>query len=140
MLHTNNYFQLEHALILFLFGILAGIIYSLFHPNIAIFKNKIFIIVSDTITTIISGTLLILATNIVNFGIYRLYLIISFMIGYYIERKTIGKMFAKINCFVYNLLSKVISFVCKTKIYKLITKWVGKNYKWLKTNQGAYNL
>jgi hypothetical protein len=31
-------------------------------------------------------------------------------------------LFAKICSFVYNLLSRVISFVCKTNIFKLISK------------------
>lgn len=57
-----------------------------------------------------------------NFGVLRLYLIVAFLLGMYIERKTLGKVFAKLLTWLYNKISKVIVTLRKTKIYKKITK------------------
>lgn len=119
---VTNIFQMESALILATLGIVSGIIYDILHPNIAIFKHKAYTIVCDIVCTILSSIALLIGINLVTLGRYRLYLIVAFVLGYYIERKTMGKLFAKIYRFVYNLLSKVVNFVCKTNIYKTITK------------------
>ena len=119
---TSNIFQLKAALIIALFGLIAGIIDSTLHPKTLIAKSKIFTISSDIISIILSCALLTIGVNIVAKGVYRLYLVVFFVTGYIIEQKTIDKLFAKICSFVYNLLSRVISFVCKTNIFKFISK------------------
>ncbi|MBO7218960.1 MAG: hypothetical protein J6V40_03180 [Clostridia bacterium] len=118
----SNTFQLNAALILCLLGILAGVIDRIVHPKIVVSKIRLYSIICDATSIIIAATLLTIGVNIVAKGVYRLYLVVFFITGYIIEQKTIDKLFAKICSFVYNLLSRVISFVCKTNIFKLISK------------------
>ena len=119
---VSNTFQLSAALILCLLGFLAGIIDRIVHPKIVVSKIKLYAIICDITSIIIAATLLTIGVNIVAKGVYRLYLVVFFVAGYIIEQKTIDKLFAKICSFVYNLFSRVISFVCKTNIFKFISK------------------
>ena len=119
---VSNTFQLNTALLLCTLGFIAGIINRIIHPKIVVSKIKLYSIICDITSTIIAATLLTIGVNIVTNGVYRLYLVVFFIIGYIIEQKTIDKLFAKICSFVYNLFSRLISFVCKTNIFKFVSK------------------
>ena len=117
---VSNIFQLKSAIIMSLFGLISGLIYSILHTKVGIFQNRYYIFFADTISILCASIILIIGIHILNYGIYRLYMIVFFVIGFTIERVTIGKLFAKIFCFVYNHSCNVVKFVRNTQIYKFI--------------------
>ena len=91
------------ACIFFLLGLLVGAIYGIIRFITFIFKNHIIaIILGDLIFSLSTGAILLSATNKYFFGEIRLYLIAFFALGMYLERKTLGKLFAKLDLMLYN--------------------------------------
>ena len=117
---VSNTFQLKSAMIMALFGLIAGLIYSITHLKMGIFRNKIYLIVADTLSTISASIILIIGVHLLNYGIYRVYMIAFFVIGYTLEVLTIGKLFAKMFCFVYNHSCSMVNFVRNTQVYRFI--------------------
>lgn len=115
-------FQLKDASIMFICGIIIGIIYGIL--NIANFiKSRLYTqIISDIIFSIISVVLYIILINQINSGEIRIYLLLSYILGFFIERITLGKLFAKGYKNVYNYIVKVFKKFTKSKFGRLIFK------------------
>lgn len=103
------------------FGILAGIVrdFCLFVFNL-FKKNKIVKLILDILFMIIISILFILCLNVVNYGEFRLYLLLSYILGFVVERKTIGYLVDFIFQKIYNLIVKGIKKLSQTKIFKRI--------------------
>lgn len=106
-------------LIGFLFGCLFGVltfIKKLFKNNIVISNILNFLFVTSF------GFVVMLSVIEYNFGEFRFYLIAASFFGLFLERKTLGKIFAKLYLWLYNKLCKVCCALSKTKVVKKILK------------------
>lgn len=106
-----------------LVGVILGAIYGLINIVKAVFRNNF---ITNNIIDFLYSILFCLVSLYTliqfNFGQVRLYLIVAFIFGFYLERKTLGKVFAKLEHWLYNKLGKLKIYLSKTKIYKKITK------------------
>lgn len=57
-----------------------------------------------------------------NFGEYRFYLLVAWVLGFLIERKTLGKLFAKVYYWLYNKLKVGLKNLGQTKLFKRVLK------------------
>lgn len=111
------------VLIFILLGLLLGAISGLLKCVLIVLKNnRIAVIITDFIFCLIAGAMFIYASSIYNFGIIRWYLCAFFALGYIIERKTIGKLFAKLFLILYNWLSKRLNLLKSSRVGKIIFK------------------
>ena len=115
-------FQLKDFSIMILFGFFLGIFYGILNiPNFI--KEKFYIrIIADIIFSIVSIILLLILTNKINLGEHRLYLIIGYVLGFVIERNTLGKLFAKGYKNVYNHFVIILKKFINSKIGRFIFK------------------
>lgn len=114
--------QLKQFGILLIFGIILGIFYGLI--NIHNQTKRIFPlqIITDIIFPIVGIISLIIIVNKINYGQLRLYLIFAYLLGFAIERITLGNLFAKGYKWVYTYLIKLWKNFSNSKIYKVIFK------------------
>ena len=111
------------AFLFFLIGFLAGALYGIFKFICHLLKNNIIIqIILDLILSILIGFTFIFATNYYFYGEIRLYMCIIFIIGVYLERKTFGKLFAKLYFILYNVGRKLVNKLNTTRFGKFIFK------------------
>lgn len=107
-------------------GILSGIVIDIFKPfSYLKSKSKIINIALDFVCTLIIIALFLLCLHISNFGIFRFFLLFSFILGIVVEQYSIGFLVAKI----INLLYNIVRFILKkfTLLYKKIFP-KGKTY------------
>lgn len=116
ILQTKDFF------ILLSFGILIGLVYELFNITNKIRKNLIIQVIFDLIWTIFSTILFIILVNKINMGQVRLFLFIGYLLGFIIERITLGKLFAKGFTLVYTKLIKFSKYISNSKFGKVIFK------------------
>lgn len=106
------YETLQQAYIFFgmlYFGIIAGLIYELKTTVNAPFKNnKAVTVILDIVFCLFLGVIFLIAVNFTNYGEIRLFIIISFAIGYILERISLGSVVAKLLNILYTITSKVI--------------------------------
>lgn len=110
---------------IFLGSLYFGLICGLFKDfNIFILKilksNKIANIILDILFSTIFALLFILCLNIVNFGEFRIYILLSYIFGYAIERKTLGFLVDFILKKIYNFFRKIFICFSKSKLIKRI--------------------
>lgn len=118
----SSILQIRDLAIMFAVGICLGIIYGLINIINNIHENIITRIICDIFFMIIAVFSYIILVEKINFGSLRLYLIIGYVLGFFIERISLGKLFAKLCKSVYNKLKLIISKFKATKIGKLILK------------------
>lgn len=89
-----------------LFGIIAGAVYGVgYFFRMASNFNKIITIFIDIAVSMVAGILFVYCSFIITAGIVRIYHIIAFMLGFGIERISIGNLFANILSLVYNKIT-----------------------------------
>ena len=103
------------------FGLIIGIIKNGINLIINTFKNnKIITFIFDLIFMLIFGLLFIFCINLINFGEFRVYLLLGYICGFVIEIKTLGFLvdfvFKKIYTFIIFLYKKILNL----KIFKRI--------------------
>lgn len=106
-------------LIFLFFGIIIGALYECVFLLHNIFKNKIIDFFLDLAYGIIVSILFIFITNLFNYGEFRFYLLLSYILGFIILRKTVGYLVRKMIKFVCN---KIKHFVLYLKSNKFIAK------------------
>lgn len=98
------------------FGLLGGVLYemktSVGQPFL---KNKYITILFDIVFFIVLSLLFFFATQFTNYGEIRLYMIVSFILGFTLERISIGRVLAKSVSFLYN---KTVKKLKTTKLFK----------------------
>lgn len=109
------------------FGLLLGIIKNIINQIIKVCKNnKIVTLILDLIFMLIFSFLFIFCINIVNFGEFRVYLLIGFILGFVLEIKTLGFLvdfvLKKIYTFIKFVYSKLLNFKFFKRILGLDTK------------------
>lgn len=119
---VSNIFQMKSFCIMLFLGLLLGLIYGILNITNSIKEQLIFRIISDLLFSISYTLIFIIAINKVNLGQIRLYLIVGYIIGFVIERITLGKLFAKGYKNVYNLLIKGFNKFKQTKFGGIIFK------------------
>lgn len=107
MIHSALY-EYKVFIIFVLLGLLAGAAYGITQFIIFVVKNKLFTHIAEFCFACVLGGGLFLGINFYNFGVFRLYLLVCYLLGFYIERKTIGKLFAKLYALVYNYVVKLL--------------------------------
>lgn len=100
------------------FGLLAGISKDISNFIKKPINSKILKNIIDVITVIVFSLLFILCINVVNFGEIRLYLLVVFLLGYVLERISLGNLVDFILDKVYNLFKVFISKISKLKFVK----------------------
>lgn len=111
------------ALIFFLLGVISGSIYGITKFIVHIFKKHILAqILLDLLFTLSSGLLFVFANIRYFYGEIRAYICIIFMLGMYLEQKTIGKLFAKLYLILYNWAITMVKNLKQTWLGKIIFK------------------
>jgi len=114
--------QLKDLSIMFAFGILLGVIYGIL--NICNFiKQHLFTqIFADIFFSLMAIITFLILINKINMGEIRLFLIIGYILGFIIERITLGKIFAKGYKNVYNYIVKAFKKFNNSKIGRFLFK------------------
>lgn len=90
------------------FGLIAGIVFEAKNLIINAFsKNKVVCFVLDLIFMVVASLLFVLAKNISNYGEFRIYLLIGFVLGIYLEHASIGFLVEKFFLLCYNWITKI---------------------------------
>lgn len=101
------------------FGIIAGIFRDLTIFILKLLKNnKVIKIILDLIFSLIFSFLFIICLNVVNFGEFRIYLLLSYILGFILERKTLGFLVDFIFEKIYNFIVKIIKKLSNLKFFK----------------------
>ena len=114
--------QLKDFSIMLIIGLLLGVVYGILKMPNRIKKLYILEIISDIIFVILSTTICIFAINKINYGSIRLFLLLGYIIGFIIERITLGKLFAKGFIWVYNKSIKNINKFKTTSLGRIFFK------------------
>ena len=119
---THYIFQLKEFFIFFLLGFIIGIFYGVINLFNKTKPHIIKQILLDSIFTI-AFTLFFLFANIkINSFNIRFFLIFAYFLGFVIERISLGKLFAKIVKFMYNILKNLFNKFKRTKVGEFIFK------------------
>lgn len=114
--------QLKDFLILLLIGFGIGLIYGILNITQKLKRIYILQIIVDIVFCLISTIIFLLVINFINMGEFRLFLLIAYLIGFTIERITLGKIFAKGYKFVYNKIKHFNKKIANSKIGRIILK------------------
>lgn len=119
--------QWEIFLCMLYYGILCGMVFEAkkLIEN-AFLKNKYICIVLDILFMFISALLFITSMNAFNYGEFRLFLLISFVIGGYTEHIFIGFIVEKFFKMVYNIFTRLLK---RLKSYRPKNKFIKKLLK-----------
>ena len=115
-------FQLKDFLIILLVGLVIGAIYGLLNLPMIIKKHRILQIISDLLFSLIAYFTFLILINIINMGEFRLFLLIGYILGFVIERITIGKLFAKGFKFIYNKARNLFKLLHNSTFGRIIFK------------------
>ena len=114
--------QLKDFSIMFLIGILIGMVYGILNIFSTIKKTIVLQIISDLIFSFAFYTTLLAIINIINMGEFRIFLVVGYLLGYTVERITLGKLFAKLIKKMYNLTIKGFKRFSSSKIGRIVLK------------------
>jgi hypothetical protein len=98
--------------IILVIGIACGIIFDL--RSYIVFlcaNNKVVTIILDILSVLLSSIIFYLCVLGLNFGEFRFYIVLSFLLGILLERFTLGLFVAKISSWCYNKFKMLISKV-----------------------------
>ena len=90
------------------FGLIGGVVFeakNLVEKSLS--QNKVVCFVLDLLYMIFCACLFVFAKNIANFGEFRIYLLISFILGVVIEHITVGFLVEKFFMLLYNGATKL---------------------------------
>lgn len=114
--------QLKDFLLMLLIGLLLGIFYGLLNVPTRIKPNIIFQIFIDLIFCAVAFALFLILINTINLGEFRLFLFVGYMLGFYLERISIGKLFAKGFKKVYTCLVNILKKFANSKFGRILFK------------------
>ena len=138
MLH-ETLLQGQVFLCMLYFGLWCGILFEL--KNIiekTFFNNKIICVILDTCFVAISSVIFVLGKNIVNFGEFRFFLLLSFCFGAILEHFSIGFLVEKLFNLIYTNIVKFFKLlICKIKSRLEKSKQLRQKKKEEKSKQKA---
>lgn len=111
------------ALIYCIIGACSGAIIGASKQIVFITKNnKLVQVICDTLTTVAFWMIFSYLNHYFFYGDIRIHLALFFILGTVLERKTFGKLFAKLFLMLYNGLTKALKWFKLTSLGKFITK------------------
>lgn len=115
------------------FGLICGIIKNVIDLILKTFKNnRILTLILDIVFSFIFSIIFIICINVVNFGEFRVYLILGYVLGFVLEIKTLGFLVDFVLKKIYTFICKIYSKIIKIKVFKRILGYDAKQSK--KTN------
>ena len=115
--------QFQMFLVLLYFGIVCGILLTIKKLLCKVFKqNKIVVFVSDILFCIVASFVFLFTEIKFCYGEFRLFELLSFGIGIFVEQISINNLVEKIFCLIYNVGVKVFGKIKNTKLGKRIFK------------------
>ena len=119
------YNSLTLFLICFVFGFGLGVLYSVLQFfKLVVRKNIIISNVFNFLFALFYGFIILMVVINLNFGNFRLFVFIAFLLGTVLQQKTLEKIFAKMNFWLYNKLCKGLNFLKNTRVIKKVIKWI----------------
>lgn len=101
------------------FGLIIGIIYDFCKFNVRLLKNKKVVqIIFDCFFSIAFVLLFFVCLNVVYFGEFRLFVLISFILGFVLEQKSLGFLVDFIIKKLYNFFVVVFKRILKIKFIR----------------------
>lgn len=101
------------------FGILLGVCFEILNFCAKILKKtKLVLFLRDLIFSLIATFLFIICTNVVNYGEFRLYIFLAFIVGFILEKISIGYLVAFLIEKLYNFLKFIYKKITKLKFFK----------------------
>ena len=98
-------------------GLIVGIVYEITCFICKIAKNnKVVRSFFDVIVVFLAFVLFFLAINTLGNGYFRLFFVVGYALGIYLEKISLGFLVAKICLFVYNNSIKVLTIIRRKKI------------------------
>ncbi|HHW90480.1 MAG TPA: hypothetical protein GX745_06245 [Clostridiales bacterium] len=93
----------------FLFGgVVNGLIYEILYSFKTISANYIYNIIVDMLLIIITGAGLLFWAFLINYGEIRLYSVFSYLLGFFLLKKILGKHFISLRNIVYNQIYRIL--------------------------------
>ncbi|HEY8419814.1 MAG TPA: spore cortex biosynthesis protein YabQ [Clostridia bacterium] len=93
----------------FLFGgVVVGLIYEIINISKAISANFIFILAVDILSIILLAAGLLFWAFLINYGEIRLYSVFSYLLGFFLLKKVLGKHFMSLRSLLYNKIRKLL--------------------------------
>lgn len=114
--------QLKDFMIMLGFGLIIGIFYGILNAITRVKPNIYLQIPIDIIFCALSTITLIILINIINMGQFRMFLVAGYLIGFFLERITIGKLFAKGFKKLYNCLVNILRKFAQSRLGRIIFK------------------
>ena len=97
-------------LLIFLIGLGSGLIFDIFkYLTFLCNKNSIIEKIFDCISIVLCGIIFFFACLTLNFGEFRFYLFLGYILGILLERFTLGIFIAKIASCCYNSVRKILN-------------------------------
>ena len=104
-------------------GVLFGLLYECGYILRALTKfGKITTYVSDFILFLFAGVFFFFVALKVNNGIIALYEVFGFVLGFALERVSVGKMLAMILIFSYNIFTRFVKHLKKFKLFRFLLR------------------
>ncbi len=98
-------------LFLIIFGFLCGFLFDICYLiTFLCNENKIVKNILQFFATIICFFIVFLINLKLNYGVFRVYILISFFFAIFLERITLGKLFAKTRNWCYTHFKKLVNF------------------------------
>lgn len=104
------------------FGVLGGVLYELKAIIAKPFKTKTIHIGLDIIFCFLLALLFLFTVHFTNYGEIRLFILLSFFLGFMLERISIARVLAKVFYFLYNVFVRLIKKINLPKFLKLTKK------------------
>ncbi|HEY8444194.1 MAG TPA: spore cortex biosynthesis protein YabQ [Clostridia bacterium] len=100
----------ELIFLAFLFGgVVAGIIYEIINLSKAVSANFIYVLIVDIVSVIVLGAGLLFWAFVINYGEIRLYSVFSYLLGFFLLKKVLGKHFISLRTLLYNKIRKLLN-------------------------------
>jgi hypothetical protein len=114
--------QLKDFCIMFGVGFLVALFYGIINIFPRIKKCLAIQIPIDVCFCIASFITFILMINLINMGEFRFFLLAGFVIGFLLERITLGKLFAKLFKMLYNNIAKLLKKFASSRLGRIVLK------------------
>jgi hypothetical protein len=100
------------------FGVLGGVLYELKAIIAKPFKKRAINIILDVVFCFLLALIFLLTVHFTNYGEIRLYILLSFFLGFILERISIARVLAKVFYFLYNVFVRLIKKIKLPKFLK----------------------
>lgn len=115
--------QSQIFIIIMYFGMICGLVFQLCSLLKQCIKIKFAKSLIDFCFVATSGLFFVFLTNLYNYGIFRIFMLVSYILGAFLVNKTIGYYFQKLIIMIYTYIVNFVKKVCNTKFAKKLFKW-----------------